>query len=351
MDQTEAAALLQKNAGYYLEKWDKYSHSIFKGWNWSAMFLCETWMLYRKMYLEGVLFFALRMSLSFVLGILIPFLPAFLISNYLVPWAFVGIFGNALYRRKVLRMIQKAQELNESERLEFLRNSGGTSIAATYIIPILLLLLTLGQCAFRAVSSDVVNHADINWSDRTVEYTVVHDLEGLNLVDHDLTGSTRMTTAILQNVYVITVMDIGSGLHVEPFHVSGTVGSVSMSYRPGGGSAVERVQGRMENFILFPLNLQRRMRGIDQRTRAAIGPLRVSADDDMALLVAVEEFNRPLTGMDTRINILMAGVVFLELSFMLDQFSDECRDFLLEFSQHIGVDLLDAVAEVLGQSP
>ncbi|MCL2827616.1 MAG: hypothetical protein FWD99_02655 [Oscillospiraceae bacterium] len=256
-------------------------------------------------------------------------------------------------------MVQKAQELNESERLGFLRSSGGTSIAATFIIPVLFLLLTLGQCAFHAVSSNVVNHADINWSDRTVEYTVVHDLEGLNLVDHDLTESTRMRTVILQNAYVITVMDIRFGLHVEPFRVSGTVGSVSMYYLGGGGSAVERVQSRMENFVLFPLNLQRIMRGIDQRTRAAIGPLRVSADDDVALLVAVEEFNRPLAGMDTRINILMAqkisrdreGVVFLELSFMLDQFSDECRDFLVEFSQHIGVDLLDAVAEVLGQKP
>ena len=205
IDQTEAAALIQKNAGYYLKKWDKYSHSIFQGWNWSAMFLCETWMLYRKMYLEGVLLFALRVSLSFILGILLPFWPAFLISNYLVTGIFAGIFGNALYRKKVLCMVQKVQELSEPERLGFLRSSGGTSIAATYITLVLLILLILGQWAFRSVSSNVVNHADINWSDRTVEYTVIHDLEDLNLVDHDLTGSMRMTTAILQNAYVITI--------------------------------------------------------------------------------------------------------------------------------------------------
>ncbi|WP_457638579.1 DUF2628 domain-containing protein, partial [Persephonella sp.] len=74
MDKWEKYRLfIGKNADYHIEKFKKFEETGGAlSWNWAAFFLGIVWMLYRKMYLYGVLAFLFSMLLGFIIGAVSP---------------------------------------------------------------------------------------------------------------------------------------------------------------------------------------------------------------------------------------------------------------------------------------
>ncbi|MDH3315886.1 MAG: protein kinase [Gammaproteobacteria bacterium] len=116
-------------------------------WNWAAGFFTWLWLLYRKMYLWGFLIYPVFAAVLFLLiDYSVPALfgpasrtPVAVLGGYfLITTLLGGAFGNALYRRHLLKKIRWARDLvpNDYERGELLRLKGGV----TFLVPILTLM-------------------------------------------------------------------------------------------------------------------------------------------------------------------------------------------------------------------
>lgn len=130
----EAEAFIGDNSSFYLDKWKTCSDSTRKGWNWAAMFFRIEWMAYRKMYIEAVICF---LAIAFISLCIDFILAAFRmeLSGKLIGDAFgllIGFWGNALYRKKALRALQKTKNMDEPERIEYLKAKGGVSILGVF---------------------------------------------------------------------------------------------------------------------------------------------------------------------------------------------------------------------------
>ena len=86
----------EKAAAYYTERFDKFESNPTNkvSWNWFAFLLSWIWMLYRKMYAEGIIALVLCGIISQVFPVLE------------LPFAILcGLFGNYLYYRYVVRTV------------------------------------------------------------------------------------------------------------------------------------------------------------------------------------------------------------------------------------------------------
>ena len=127
-----------EKAKTYRRKWKIHESSDFHlskttsfhfTWNWASFFFSTSWLGYRKMYLE-VLIFSL-------LSLLIDFLSSGITSVVIniIYWFGIGIIGNYLYLRKAKRVINSVKKLNLTplEELTMLRKKGGSSIGGIFI--------------------------------------------------------------------------------------------------------------------------------------------------------------------------------------------------------------------------
>lgn len=144
----EAEAFLGKNSSFYLNNWKSYSDSRLKGWNWAAMLVSLEWMAYRRMYLEAFLYFVITGFVSICVSLLLAGL-GIRFEGRLLGDAFrllIGALGNAIYRKKALRMLHKTGGMNDTQRIEFLRSKGGVSIVGVIgciVIEIVYFLLLM----------------------------------------------------------------------------------------------------------------------------------------------------------------------------------------------------------------
>ncbi len=133
---------------FYLWKFKALAARRFRmSWNWAAGFFTWLWLMYRKMYLWGFLIYPIIAAVLFVLiDYSLPALlgpgsrtnVAVLGGYFLITTLLGGAFGNALYRRHLLKKIRWARDLvpNDRERGELLRLKGGV----TFLVPILTLM-------------------------------------------------------------------------------------------------------------------------------------------------------------------------------------------------------------------
>lgn len=146
MTREEAEAFIGNNASFYLEKWKSHYDTALKGWNWAAMFFGIEWMVYRKMYWEALVFFMSGFCLSIVFSLLLPGIGGDLFGH-----AFrilIGVFGNALYRKKAMRVLHKLDRLDDSRRLaELSRRGGGSpiSVIVLFVLEVAYVLLLSGR--------------------------------------------------------------------------------------------------------------------------------------------------------------------------------------------------------------
>jgi len=132
----ELQAFIQAKTYYYLPRWDALDSSLRRvppgSFNWSACFLLQLWMAYRKMYLYAVIcvvsFFVLN---SILLSFGVPrFYGLFLM------WCF-GRYGSSIYKRHVEATIRRIKTTMPAEYwTQAFKDKGGTSCWA--VIPFIL---------------------------------------------------------------------------------------------------------------------------------------------------------------------------------------------------------------------
>jgi serine/threonine protein kinase len=125
---------------YYLRAFKALAARRFRqSWNWAAGVFTWPWLMYRKMYVWALVIFP---PIAVVLVLLVDyFLPSVAGPQARTPLAVVGgylaittvlggAFGNAVYRRHVIKKIRKARDLDlgDREREELLRLKGGVSL-------------------------------------------------------------------------------------------------------------------------------------------------------------------------------------------------------------------------------
>lgn len=165
----ELEAVVGQNAAYYIPRFRRIENRQGGGWNWAAFLLGPYWLLFRKQYLLGILYFFCQTVYSFACNyLLLPiqkaktqaemaevlermlldktflwfFLPIFVLSVILfVGRILLGLKGNQLYKVHCERRIRAARTKTPDMSAGELSSIGGTSLllaAVFYTIPTVL---------------------------------------------------------------------------------------------------------------------------------------------------------------------------------------------------------------------
>lgn len=158
------AVIGPKNTQYYLQKFAQLEQNgkLKATWHWPAFFVTFYWFLYRKMWLNALIYFFLPYIVMIPIGIIaaiagksttadlilgISYL-LFLAGIFLLP----PMYANALYYRHCQKLIAKAKtsSSNHQRQLGELAGKGGTSNILLIVILILSLVGILAAIAIPA---------------------------------------------------------------------------------------------------------------------------------------------------------------------------------------------------------
>ena len=128
--QDELSLFLEKNQSYYLEKFNLIEKTgDKKAWNWCSFLIGGYWMLYRKMYVQAIIYIIANLILG-----CIPF----------IGWALslalclgLGIFGNSLYLDHIKKTFTEIGCADSNMRSTLINKKGGTNL----VLPILLAVI------------------------------------------------------------------------------------------------------------------------------------------------------------------------------------------------------------------
>ncbi len=157
------AVLGPKNQDYYLDHFSRFDDEgkISPTWNWSAFLVTFYWFLYRKMWRNAAIYFALPyilMALFWVVGAVAGGAVGFVVS--LGYFAYVGavfiampMYANAIYYRQCKQTIAtvRATTQGTQRQLGELAGKGGTSHAAYVVILIINFIAIIGILAAIAI--------------------------------------------------------------------------------------------------------------------------------------------------------------------------------------------------------
>lgn len=125
--QDELSLFLEKNQSYYLEKFNLIEKTgDKKAWNWCSFLIGGYWMLYRKMYVQAIIYIIANLILG-----CIPFIGWALSLALCVG---LGIFGNSLYLDHIKKTFTEIGCADSNMRSTLINKKGGTNL----ILPILL---------------------------------------------------------------------------------------------------------------------------------------------------------------------------------------------------------------------
>lgn len=125
--QEELSLFLEKNQSYYLEKFNLIEKTgDKKAWNWCSFLIGGYWMLYRKMYVQAIIYIIANLILG-----CIPFIGWALSLALCVG---LGIFGNSLYLDHIKKTFTEIGCADSNMRSTLINKKGGTNL----VLPILL---------------------------------------------------------------------------------------------------------------------------------------------------------------------------------------------------------------------
>ena len=125
--QDELSLFLEKNQSYYLEKFNLIEKTgDKKAWNWCSFLIGGYWMLYRKMYVQAIIYIIANLILG-----CIPFIGWALSLALCVG---LGIFGNSLYLDHIKKTFTEIGCADSNMRSTLINKKGGTNL----VLPILL---------------------------------------------------------------------------------------------------------------------------------------------------------------------------------------------------------------------
>lgn len=167
----ELAAVVGNNTPYYLARFRRTNENNTCGWNWAACLLGPLWMLYRKQYVLGSIFFVLDTACTLIYNLFNysvyqglsantqptpeqmmanPWFTAAMVASLvlLALRVLLGVFGNNLYLSSCKKRIQKAKLTVPDISAFELSTKGGVSMGvavAFYFLSSLIsnLVLTL----------------------------------------------------------------------------------------------------------------------------------------------------------------------------------------------------------------
>lgn len=145
------AAYFGRSADYYLEVLERFRNGQMFVFNPYALLLGLFWFLFRKMYRETIMFFAISMMLGFLQTYMFR-MPAIaphqqtigMVLTILLNLSY-GIFGNYLYMRKAIADVEyaKSESSSKEEVVGYLSNKGGTTMHPVFILIIVYLVYIL----------------------------------------------------------------------------------------------------------------------------------------------------------------------------------------------------------------
>lgn len=128
--QDELSLFLEKNQSYYLEKFNLIEKTgDKKAWNWCSFLIGGYWMLYRKMYVQAIIYIIANLILG-----CIPFIGWALSLALCVG---LGIFGNSIYLDHIKKTFTEIGCADSNMRSTLINKKGGTNL----VLPILLAVI------------------------------------------------------------------------------------------------------------------------------------------------------------------------------------------------------------------
>jgi hypothetical protein len=153
------------NSDYYLRSWAAMdSTGSSTSWNWAAFLLNGFWLAYRKMWGLMILYVALILAIVGAVGALLLTktveieVAAALWALLIIPAAWLGLKGNALYRSHVQRvLVETGASIYDPASLERARRRGGTSIAGPILLYVAISLIVGGATYYLVNETDLLD--------------------------------------------------------------------------------------------------------------------------------------------------------------------------------------------------
>lgn len=122
------------NTEHYFTHWkNNENKSTFSSWNWASFFLCEYWLLYRKLY---AWFIGVTIVDFLAVAIFDKFSPIIAGLIPLIIRILLGVFGNCIYirhsKKKILSLKKFFNKYGHTK--EALKANGGTTLVAPLVL-------------------------------------------------------------------------------------------------------------------------------------------------------------------------------------------------------------------------
>ena len=127
IDKNDLEKFINKNSDYYIRKFEDMKITGSKiSWNWAAFFLTGNWMLYRKIYIQTIIFT--------LVGIVLAQLPDVDLICSLGMYVGLGMYGNTLYLAHINKKMSDINKYDLNMREQLMFKKGGTNLALPLIL-------------------------------------------------------------------------------------------------------------------------------------------------------------------------------------------------------------------------
>lgn len=127
--------VVQKKCDYYIPKFEDMKESKKEAsWNFAGFFFSFSWLVYRKMYVEGFIALGIRT--------LVMFIDQYERTGSWMIRLACGIYGNYLYFKHCERKINNTMNLEEDLKNNKLHRAGGVSIIGLLGVFIVIFIAT-----------------------------------------------------------------------------------------------------------------------------------------------------------------------------------------------------------------
>lgn len=162
MEDFYRAVIGPKNQDYYLARFQQFDQAgkAATSWHWPAFFVTFYWFLYRKMWINALIYFFLpyialipMAIIATVVGDSIEALSGMYIAYLLAIFIIPGVYGNALYYRHCKSQIQDVSRSSKDPQRQLgeLSGKGGTSNIVLIVILLLVFVSVVGILAAIAI--------------------------------------------------------------------------------------------------------------------------------------------------------------------------------------------------------
>lgn len=117
---------------YYLPRFEKMETlNSFTDWNWAACLFGAAWMMYRRMYIFGLL--------MWIVANVVTALEVGLLN--LAFWIGTGLLGNYLYMKDINNRTDKAMDMQPDERELYIQKNSGTSWVGVIVLFVIAMVI------------------------------------------------------------------------------------------------------------------------------------------------------------------------------------------------------------------